>query len=152
MNRLTVLTIMAALLAQLLLPSAMMAQFGSGTQPASPGPRLWLNATAIEIVISDAGVSRVDSTTMSFANAGSADLKWRLYFGSDFGGCAVEIAYNWIDVSPSGGTLAPRARTAAEIHVLNAPAAAELGTALLCLATNDPRAALVAIPVTVYAK
>jgi hypothetical protein len=118
---------------------------------AKAAPGLVIKTTSVTMTVSPMTASLI-KTSVVFANEGSVPLRWSLYVGSDFGGCAVESSVKWLSISPTRGNLTPH--SGAEAFLMVDARGLEPGThnVLLCMSTNDPFHESVIIPFTVNVK
>lgn len=142
MKRFLTLALLVTLFVLLLTPTAAYAK-------ASPG--LVLKTTEITMTVGPMSPALL-KTPIVFGNNGSAPLGWQLYIGSDFGGCAVEAPIKWLTISPSSGVLRPNDNTSAFITVDYKVLGVGTTDVLVCMITNDPTHATVAIPLSVTIK
>ncbi len=142
MKRFLTISILITLFVLLLAPTAAYAK-------AAPG--LVLKTTEVTMTVGPMSPALM-KTPVVFGNVGSAPLRWQLYVGSDFGGCAIAAPTNWLTISPNAGYVKPTSNTSAFLTV--DPKGLTSGTTdvLLCLVTNDPNHETVVIPFTVYVK
>jgi hypothetical protein len=142
MKRFLTLAVVVAFFALLLTPS---------TTYAKGAPGLVLKTTEVTVTISPM-FPTFSKIPVAFGNRGSVPLGWKMFTGSDFGGCAVESPVNWLTILPNTGTVEPRATTEAFLMVDARKLEPGTHQALLCLHTNDPFNDMVTIPFTVNVK
>lgn len=142
MKRFMTIALLVTLFVLLLTPTAAYAK-------ASPG--LVLKTTEITMTVGPMSPALL-KTPIVFGNNGSAPLQWQLYVGSDFGGCAVEAPVKWLTISPSSGYLKPNDNTSVFLTLDYKVLGTGTTTVLVCMSTNDPNHATVAIPLSVTIK
>jgi plastocyanin len=89
-----------------------------------------------------------DSDTLNIGNLGTANLDWSIDLAEPGDGCASPVPVPWLAVAPDAGATKPASSVPVDVSVDTTGLAAGEYEALICVATNDPDAALVEVPVS----
>ncbi|HEY0232617.1 MAG TPA: hypothetical protein VGC55_15320 [Dokdonella sp.] len=112
---------------------------------ASAGAVVTVDQTSIDAT-ADVGAST--SAALAIGNTGSADLTWTIDT-ADAAACATPATTPWISFAPASGTVAVGASDTSVAVTLDATSLGEGSYSTnICVHSNDPAQAIVAIPVT----